>query len=118
MVILTLAYYGIFRFIILKSFIELDTRYAEQNMGRCVSAFDREIKHLQKFVLDWSNWDDAYRFALDGNKEFIKANLLLQTYKDQNSISSISITRKADSSGEKLMTLTQEKRSPSIFPRS
>ena len=83
MIILTLAYYGIFRLIILKSFSDLDERLAKRNMGRCVAALDREVKHLESFNSDWSNWDDSYQFALDGNKAYITANLIAETFKNQ-----------------------------------
>lgn len=83
MVILTIAYYGVFRLIILKSFSNLDQRIAMRNMDRCVAALDREVKHLESFNSDWSNWDDSYQFALDGNKAYITANLIAETFKNQ-----------------------------------
>jgi len=83
MVILTIAYYGVFRLIILKSFSHLDEQLAKRNMGRCVAALAREVKHLDSFVSDWSDWDDSYQFVLDGNKTYITANLIEETFKNQ-----------------------------------
>ncbi|HPS94517.1 MAG TPA: CHASE4 domain-containing protein, partial [Deltaproteobacteria bacterium] len=83
MVFSTLAYYGVFRHIVLRSFIELEDRLAERDMNRCVAALEREIKLLDGFVHDWSSWDDSYRFVQDRNGDYIKANLLWQVFKDQ-----------------------------------
>ncbi|MRR13980.1 PAS domain S-box protein, partial [archaeon] len=79
----TAAYYSAFRFVILQSFIELDRHAAEENMERCNAALNREIKLLNRFVHDWSAWDDTYNFTHDKNGEFIKENLTWEVFRDQ-----------------------------------
>jgi two-component system, cell cycle sensor histidine kinase and response regulator CckA len=83
MVFSTLSYYCVFRFIILKSFIEAEHNDAGHDMHRCIAAIDREITHLDRFVHDWSSWDDSYTFAVDGNQKYIKENLSWSEFQDQ-----------------------------------
>jgi PAS domain S-box-containing protein len=83
MAVLTLAYYGIFRAIILESYIELDQRLAHRDMERCIAALDREISLLNAFVHDWSSWDDTYAFVIDRNTHYIENNFVWQVFEDQ-----------------------------------
>ncbi len=50
-----LTYNGIFRFIVLSSFLELDAEHARQDTARCAAALAREIKHLNTFTHDWAS---------------------------------------------------------------
>jgi PAS domain S-box-containing protein len=83
MVFSTIAYYGVFRFIILKSFIEAERNDAGHDMHRCIAAIDREIIHLDRFVHDWSSWDDSYAFVADGNQKFLDNNLTWSEFQNQ-----------------------------------
>ncbi|HPI94253.1 MAG TPA: PAS domain S-box protein [Deltaproteobacteria bacterium] len=83
MVVLAIGLYGIFRVFVIQSFLDLDNKLAERNLERSLAAFERDIKHLDNFVHDWSSWDDTYRFAMDGNRAFIAANLVHQVFQDQ-----------------------------------
>ena len=84
MIVSTLAFYGVFRTILLKSFDGLDTEFAKQNMRRCMLALDREVSHLNNFTADWSSWDDTYRFIEDGNHDYVQSNLAVSAFRDGN----------------------------------
>ncbi|HPO12941.1 MAG TPA: CHASE4 domain-containing protein [Candidatus Hydrogenedentes bacterium] len=74
--------YSIQRWVILPSFEKLERRDAAENLDRCASAIQRELKHLDIFCRDWSAWDDSYAFIVSGNPEYIKANLIDLTFTD------------------------------------
>ncbi len=74
--------YLIQRWVILPSFAQLERHEVTENLDRCTSALQRELKHLDIFCRDWSAWDDTYDFIDSGNPAFIKANLLDLTFTD------------------------------------
>jgi PAS domain S-box-containing protein len=78
-----LTYYGIFRFIVLSSFLELDADHARQDTARCEAALAREIKHLNTFTHDWASWDDTCRFLKGTQDNFVDDNLQDQVFEDQ-----------------------------------
>jgi two-component system, cell cycle sensor histidine kinase and response regulator CckA len=80
---ITLAYFLVFRMVILQSFIDLEKLDAEDDMQRCVATLDREMRLLGRFAYDWANWDDTYAFVQDGNQEYIKSNLTPDVFKNQ-----------------------------------
>jgi len=84
MVISTLVYFAVFKLIVFKSFVEAENSDAIHDMHQCISVLKLEIKHLNRFVHDWSSWDDAYKFATDRHQEFIKENLELTEYRNQS----------------------------------
>ena len=74
--------YGIQRFVLMPSFIELERRGACDDMHRCLRVIDSEIRHLETLCVDWATWDDTYRFAVDKNEEYITSNLKPSTFVD------------------------------------
>lgn len=58
-------------------------RLQKESIGREVNTCRREVEirlySLEKICQDWSGWDDAYRFAQDGNQAFIDSNLVDET---------------------------------------
>lgn len=77
------SYYGIFRTVIIRSFIELDAEHATMDIERCNAALKREIRQLNTFTHDWSSWDDTCRFVSGADKDYITVNLPKQTFIDQ-----------------------------------
>jgi two-component system NtrC family sensor kinase len=74
------ALFGIFTYavqqqVILPSFLALETKEAQQGMGRTVEAIRREIDALAQPAGDWASWDDTYRFLEDHNAQFRDSNL-------------------------------------------
>ncbi|MEW6079902.1 MAG: response regulator [Thermodesulfobacteriota bacterium] len=79
-----LAYLAVFKFIIYKSLVEVENSYASCAMNHFLALVDIEIKHLDKFVHDWSSWDDTYEFVQDRNQKYAAINLTLTTFADQS----------------------------------
>jgi signal transduction histidine kinase len=63
------------KFIILKSFSELENQDIQKNVGRALSALTDDISQLSTVVSDYSGWDQAYAFVQDGHEEFVESNL-------------------------------------------
>jgi adenylate cyclase len=61
--------------ILLGSFDQLEQQNARQNVHRVEKALREEIEALNRTSNDWSSWDDTYKFAENGNKDFIQKNL-------------------------------------------
>lgn len=79
-----LGFYLAFDAIVLNSFRELESDHARQDAQRVLAAIDGELAHLDRFLLDWSSWDDAYEFAQGGNPSFAASNLIDDLFTDQH----------------------------------
>lgn len=79
---------GLQRFAVAPRFAKLEQTEATKSMNRCIAALQYEIDVLDRIVLDWSAWDDAYTFVEDLNPRFIEANLAEATF-HQNGLSFI-----------------------------
>jgi signal transduction histidine kinase len=72
--------FTVHRLILYRSYISLEKREASKDLTRCLEALQREVDHLDAVTHDWAAWDDTYRFVMDGNKEYIASNLVLDTF--------------------------------------
>ena len=79
-----MVYIAVFKLVVLKNFWEAERVEAARTMQQCLAIINLEKKHLEKFVHDWSSWDETYRFVIDQNQAFIDDNLSLTLYADQN----------------------------------
>ncbi len=52
---------------------EQDTR---QMMRGVLNVFAKNLEQFNEKYVDWSVWDDAYKFVEDGNQDFIQSNLI------------------------------------------
>ncbi|HUU40263.1 MAG TPA: CHASE4 domain-containing protein [Desulfatiglandales bacterium] len=75
-----LGNYAIQRFIIYPSFIALEREEAHKDLQRCVEAIKREVYHLSSLCRDWSSWNDTYDFIESRSENYIKSNLVLNTF--------------------------------------
>lgn len=75
-------HYGIQHLIVYQSYLELERVEADKDLHRCTEALANEIANISNFTHDWAAWDDLYRFAHDGNPEFIDTNLSLDTFRN------------------------------------
>ena len=72
--------YTILRTLIYPSFLALEREEATRDAERCVEAVRGEIRHLDRLCKGWAAWDDTYRFAVDGNREYIETNLVARSF--------------------------------------
>ncbi len=61
--------------VVMSSFEGLEVQTLQEHMERAFSAIHDELGNLTATLADWSNWDDSYRFAQDGNSQYIQDNL-------------------------------------------
>ena len=78
----TVLDYGVQRFVLMPSFIDLERRGACDDMHRCLRVIDSEVRHLETLCVDWATWDDTYAFVADKNAEYITSNLKPSTFSD------------------------------------
>lgn len=71
------------RHTILNSFLTLEDHLAQKNGERVLSALKSDLHRIHTLNLDWSSWDDAYRFITDKNPAFIQSNLNAETIINQ-----------------------------------
>jgi signal transduction histidine kinase/CheY-like chemotaxis protein len=76
--------YAVQRDVVRPSFTSLERDEARKDMVRCTNALDREVHHLDTLCQDWAGWDDTYAFVQDGNHEYIRSNLVLETFQDSD----------------------------------
>jgi sensor domain CHASE-containing protein len=63
------------RFILLRSYEDLEEKEAIANVGRVSNALNAELESITSLAKDYAGWDDSYRFVQDGNSAFIRKNL-------------------------------------------
>ena len=61
---------------------EIGDRVIIEKVELVNSALDREIDEIDKICKDWAYWDDTYEFILSRNQEYIKSNLVNETFID------------------------------------
>jgi PAS domain S-box-containing protein len=66
--------------IVTGSFIDLERQYARQNVERVASVLSNEVSALDTMVSDWAAWDDTYAFIEDANEDYIRSNLVDETF--------------------------------------
>jgi len=77
---LILSLYFISHTIVLNSFSELEEQHVEQNVERARSAIQDDISDIDTMTYDWAAWDDTYTFIENKNEEYIKSNLVDETF--------------------------------------
>ena len=61
--------------ILMPSFAELERDDAHTAMRRISYALDLTLDRLALSAADWGNWEDTYRFVVDHNPDFVRANV-------------------------------------------
>ena len=109
--------FGIHRFIIFPSYLEMEKHDAGENIQRAISAIDREIAHIDSLCHDWSAWDDTYDFIQTVSEEYIDSNLPFSTFAD-NELNMIYLVDNTGSVvwGEIYDLETEERISLDVFP--
>lgn len=87
LVLTGLAFVGLFavlhgslRTMLLRGFASLETNSMVQDVERATRGLQREIDALERTCRDWAEWDDAYRFVLDRDPEFVRTNLVPSSF--------------------------------------
>nr|MBC7245523.1 PAS domain S-box protein [Chloroflexota bacterium] len=80
--VLIAALFAVQRLVVLRHFSEMEQQEVQRGVAQALNSFAHELIHLDWLVQDWAYWDDTYRFVLDGNEEYIQANLVDQTFFD------------------------------------
>ena len=78
--ILILLLYVHSRFIVLNSFARLEEQVIQQDVERALSALSDQAYTLDTMVFDWAAWDDTYAFIKDGNQDYVRSNLVDETF--------------------------------------
>ncbi|WP_345305781.1 CHASE4 domain-containing protein, partial [Candidatus Villigracilis saccharophilus] len=65
------------RFILLKSFSNLEEEYCIKNVQRAFNAVTTEKNNLLSHASDYATWDDTYAFTENLNPAFIASNITL-----------------------------------------
>ncbi len=70
-----MATYAVQSLVVYPSFVQLEEEEAVKNWQRCKRAIEREVEHLSLFCLDWSSWDDTYKYAKGEFPKFYDQNI-------------------------------------------
>ncbi len=70
-----LAIWAVNRWIVQPAFVGLEQAQALEDGVRARAALQSELRQLGNEMGDWSEWNDAYRFAQDRNPAFVQSNL-------------------------------------------
>jgi diguanylate cyclase (GGDEF)-like protein/PAS domain S-box-containing protein len=74
--------YAISRVILLNSFAELEEQNTRRNVERILSALSDDLSHLNHLTGDWAGWNDTYAFIEDANDDYVKSNLVDETFNE------------------------------------
>jgi sensor domain CHASE-containing protein len=73
---------GATRFILLRSFSELEHRYVEKDVERALNAVRADMAALSSTANDWAAWDDTWAFAGGRNPGFVEENLYAEVFQN------------------------------------
>ncbi|KOA20629.1 signal transduction histidine-protein kinase BarA [Clostridium homopropionicum DSM 5847] len=73
--ILTTVYHVLSIYVLGNKFKQIEKNNLNEHISQALRIIQDNITNLDTLNLDWSRWDDSYKFINDGNKEFIVANL-------------------------------------------
>ena len=97
--------------IIRPGFETLERQDVLRDMNRCQAAIQREIDALNVFCLDWSSWDDTYKFAKDKNQTYVKSNVTDTIHHTAQ----LDLLLIYDASGAKLAGMTYDRQADKII---
>lgn len=64
------------RFILLRSFAELEAQNVQENLERVRKALLNELSALERVAKDYAKWNDTYRFMRDRNEAYLQSNFV------------------------------------------
>jgi PAS domain S-box-containing protein len=66
--------------IMMQGVVSMEQKTARQNTERLHDALSKEISGLDAIALDWAAWDDTYAFIQSNGTNYIKSNLVDETF--------------------------------------
>ncbi len=78
--IVILALYGSTQAIVTNSAVHTEEEHVRQHVDRIFMVLSTQLTNLDAVAGDWAAWDDTYRFVVDANQEYVKSNLVDQTF--------------------------------------
>ena len=72
------------RTIFLKKFEQLERESKAKDLNRVEKLIDRDLFNLSVTTRDYASWDDTYIFIENSNDEYIKRNIIEQTFIELN----------------------------------
>jgi len=66
----------------LSGYLDLEMQDMQQHLNRVNKAVASYFNVLDTTAFDWASWDDAYAFVEDKNPEFVKTNLVDETFNE------------------------------------
>lgn len=70
-----LVAFGIIRFVLLGTFIDLEAEAQRRNSERVLHFLEYRLDSLARTTADWGVWDDTYDFIVDLDQDYIDTNL-------------------------------------------
>ncbi len=74
--------YAISSAVILSGFRNIEEQNVRKNVERADEALSNDIDGLNTISRDYAGWDDTYNFINDANENYIKTNLVKETFKN------------------------------------
>ncbi len=68
------------RFILIRGFVDLEKTVAARDLKRAHDAFVSELNTMDVILVDWAQWDDTYEFVQKPYDDYIKSNLVDETF--------------------------------------
>jgi len=100
------VFFGVQRFIIFPSFLALEREVAITDINRSVKSLQLVIDTLDSFCWDWAAWDETYDFIQTRSEAYIKSNLVLETFSDDD----INVIYFVDTSGRVIWGETRDRK--------
>ncbi len=83
--LLTVANFLVQHLVVGPSYQTLENSLASQDAERVNAAIEREVQSIDRFALEWSDWDDAYKW-IKGESDaeaFVQSNFAAEDYWEQ-----------------------------------
>lgn len=97
------------RTIFLKKFEQLERESKAKDLNRVEKLIDRDLFNLSVTTRDYASWDDTYIFIENSNDEYIKRNIIEQTFIELNINLMIFIDNKIKIKLIRIMDLNKKK---------
>lgn len=80
----TVISFIIMRSLVFSGYLSFEKQEARKDIHRCIESLRREVFHLNSIANDWAAWNDMYEFVEHPDEDFIKSNLIPETFVDNH----------------------------------